>query len=113
MKPKFSIEECEPPPEPVPPEGGWKRVLCTFASHSWSLEVENGRVGLNCTDPCDGRLFNPLGLTPVCLYPWEPEDLFAESIPVTVTHINDSTPSTPSGPAEYSYYLEVRPKENE
>jgi hypothetical protein len=107
----------EPAPEAVPPPGGWRKPTCTFESHRWELEVEGGRADLTCTDPCDSRpdehvrsapLFDPAEPPPVCLFPWEPEDIVMD-IPVTVTYVDDSTPSTPAGPAEYGYYLEVRP----
>jgi hypothetical protein len=104
----LALDKSEPPPTPIPPPGGWRKPTCTFASHSWELEVEGGRANLTCKDPCDPALFDPARLEPLCLFPWEPEDLVMD-IPVTVTHVDDSTPSTPAGPAEYGFYLEIRP----
>lgn len=99
--------ECEPTPEAVPSPGGWRKPNCTFESHRWELEIDHGIARLACTDPCDPSPFDPAE-PPVCLHPWDAEDL-AMDIPVTVTYVDDSTPSTAAGPAEYGYYLEVRP----
>jgi hypothetical protein len=47
--------------------------------------------------------------SPVCFAGIDSEEIYAE-IPVTVTYVDDSTPSTPYGPAEYGHYLEVEAK---
>lgn len=107
---KFIIDDLfEPHPEPDPPEGGWHVPTCSFDTHCWTLEIEDGHVSISCVDPCDGDLFNPSGSPPMCLHDWQPEDYSTpEPIPVKLTFVNDSTPSTPAGPAEYGYYIEVR-----
>jgi hypothetical protein len=71
------------------------------------LEIEDGNVHLACKDSCDPALFDPSAPTPVCLVGWLAEDLIAE-VPVTVTYVDDSTPSTPAGPAEFGFYLEIQ-----
>ncbi len=112
MSPKlmFSLDTSEPPPEPMAPEGGWHKPDCTFESHSWVLEVEDGRFQVICADPCDAALFDPSEPTPRCLHDWEPEDFHTpEPLPVQLVYVDDSTPSTPAGPAEYDFYIEVRP----
>lgn len=100
------------PADPQPPEGGWRIPDCTFASHHWMLTVEDGHASVACVDPCDDayhpRLFDPALPTPVCMHEWDPSDFFTpDGIPVALTYVDDSTPSTPAGPAEYSYYIEV------
>lgn len=95
--------------DPVLPQGGWLEPTCTFEFHQWILEIEDGRVCILCVDPCDPELFNPNSRIPTCLAPWESEDYSTpEPIPVKLTYVNDSTPSTPAGPAEYGFYIEVR-----
>jgi hypothetical protein len=80
---------------------------CSFESHRWVLDIEDGHASIDCLDPCED-VFDPDGLIPVCLAGVEPEEIFAQ-IPVTVTYVDDSTPSSIDGPAEYGFYLEVRP----
>jgi hypothetical protein len=96
-------------PEPTPPPGGWLKPTCSFASHSWTLEIDEGRAYIQCADPCDPALFDPAaGNTPVCLVEWQPEDhCTPDPIPVRLVFVDDSTPSTPAGPAEWGYYIEV------
>lgn len=111
--PKVNWELTEPLPDPIPPPGGWHEITCTFESHKWELTVEDGYVSVQCTDPCDDpfkpKLFDPSKPAPICLHDWQPEDFFTpEPIPVTCQIVHESTPSTPAGPAEYSYYIEVR-----
>jgi len=106
---KFMIDPFAPQPDPEPPEGGWHVPTCTFESHHWTLEIEYGRVSISCADPCDESLFNPARPGPMCLHDWQPEDYSTpEPIPVKLTYVDDSTPSTPAGPAEYGYYIEIR-----
>lgn len=101
-------EEVDPLPEPVPPPGGWRPITCTWESHHWTLEVEDGRASIMCADPCE-PLHDPAGPIPVCLCDWQPEDYHTpEPIPVALTFVDDSTPSTPAGPAEFGFYIEVR-----
>lgn len=99
-------------PEPVEPEGGWKKA-CQVEDHRWTLSVEEGRAELVCLDPHPQQFaeeVDPQRGMPVCLDPyWEPEDLFAE-VAVQVRHVDDSSPSTPAGPAEYGFYLEIKPE---
>lgn len=103
-------ERCEslPLPETVPPPGGWRQITCSFESHRWVLHVEGGRASISCADSCDPTWFDPAGRTPACLCDWQPEDFFGEDIPVALEYVDDSTPSTPAGPAEYGYYIVVR-----
>lgn len=109
MKLEWGRDPFRATPELEPPEGGWRSVTCSFESHGWALEIDNGSATVQCVDPCDPDLFDPAGKTPVCLCGWEPEDFHTpEPIPVKVTYVDDSTPPTPAGPAEYGYYLEVR-----
>lgn len=106
---KFDIDLSEPAPDPTPPPGGWAKP-CGFEDHAWVLEVDEGRATIHAADPCDLSRFDPSGPTPTCEILWEPEDLGTVApIPVNVTLVNDSTPSTPAGPAEYSFYIELRP----
>lgn len=107
----FDPDPFEPRPEISPPEGGWQTPDCTFESHSWMLEIDNGRASIMCTDPCNPDLFDPEGRTPTCQCDWQPEDYSTpDPIPVTLTYVDDSTPSGPWGPSEYGYYIEVRAK---
>jgi hypothetical protein len=109
-----SIEEPWPEGEfhePVMPEGGWKKA-CTVADHKWALEIEEGRVQLVCLDPHPVEFaaeVEPSRGSPVCLDPyWEPEDVGTTTpIPVKFEHVDDNTPSTPAGPAEYSFYMTI------
>jgi hypothetical protein len=108
---KFEIDPnpIETPPDPTPPEGGWVKPSCTFESHHWEMEVDDGRASISCTDPCNPYIFDPREPTPICLHDWEPEDFHTpDPIPVALTFVDDSTPSTPAGSAEYGYYIEVR-----
>lgn len=98
-------------PERKEPEGGWK-TPCIIADHKWALEIEEGKVELVCLDPHPESFAeecNDGGGLPVCLFPyWEREDLITvNAIPAKVTHVDDSTPSTPNGPAEYGFYIEI------
>lgn len=106
----WEVEECEPPPRRTPPPEGWHPITCTWESHQWTLDVEDGRAFVACADPCE-PLHDPAGPIPVCLCEWQPEDLFTpDSIPVRLVYVDDSTPSTPAGPAEYGFYIEVHPR---
>jgi hypothetical protein len=105
----FMWEEVEPLPESVPPPEGWHPITCDFTTHKWTLEVEDGKAHIACADPCDPAWFEPGGRTPCCLCDWQPDDFHTpHPIPVTLTYVDDSTPSTPAGPAEYGFYIEVR-----
>ena len=97
-------------PDPEPPPGGWNEP-CKFEDHQWVIEIEEGRASVHVVDPCNPEMFDPARGLPACSPDlWQAEDFFtAEPIPVQVTFVNDSTPSTPAGPAEYSYYLDIRP----
>lgn len=93
------------------PEGGWLPVTCNFSSHRWGLEAEEGVARLRCLDKCDLSRIDPSGPIPCCddTY-FLPEDVVtAAPIPVRVVFVDDSTPSTPDGPAEYGYWLEIHP----
>lgn len=102
--------EVDPLPEPRVPEGGWRHVTCTWESHKWHLWLEDGKFSIQCADPCDLNQIDPAsgkGL-PVCHWEFYPEDCGTpEPIPVKLTYVDDSTPSTPAGPAEYGFYIEV------
>lgn len=104
----FGEEELEPRKEP---KGGWKEI-CIIADHKWSLEVEGGSASLRCLDPHPEEFsnqVNPVYGPPVCLSQyWESDDLHCEGIPVQVRHVDDSTPSTPMGPAEYGFWIEIK-----
>lgn len=105
----FKLDLSEPPPDREPPAGGWVTPTCTFESHKWTLEIEEGRASIHCCDPCDPSTFHPAAGDATCEYPWEPEDLTTpDPIPVLPTYVDDSTPCTPAGPAEYGFYIEVR-----
>lgn len=105
---RWDVDPSPPPPEPTPPPGGWMPITCSFESHRWELDVEEGRASVRCADPCDPDLFEPGGRTPACLCDWLAEDFFTpEPIPVHVKYVDDSSPSTPNGPAEWGYYLVV------
>lgn len=101
----------EPLPERKEPEGGWKKA-CTVVDHKWALEVEGGKVSLVCLDPHPETFMDevdPEYGAPVCLDQyWERDDLNTpRAIPVKVKHIQDNTPSTPNGPAEYGFWIEI------
>ena len=103
-------------PEPrEEPESGWKKS-CTIADHRWGLDIEEGKVILKCLDPHPEEFVNeidPYHGLPVCLDPyWVSEDLGGEIKEVHVEHVDDSTPSTPEGPAEYGYYIVIKDKED-
>jgi hypothetical protein len=98
-------------PEPVEPEGGWKKA-CTVADHKWALEIEEGRAQMVCLDPHPESFaaeVDPVRGSPVCLMPyWESDDIgTVNPIPVKFEHVDDSTPSTPNGPAEYGFYMTI------
>lgn len=100
--------------EIVMPEGGWTPVTCSFESHKWQLEVEEGRARIICVDPCPSEpyTFDPCGPTPTCLCDWMPEDFSTpEALPVRLRFVDDSSPSTPMGPAEYGFWIDVLPIE--
>lgn len=110
---KFEISE-EPLPEPQPPADGWKEPWCDFSDHQWVMEVNDGRVGISCMDPCDESLYDPSGGLPCCLVEWNPEDFHTpEAIKVELTYVDDSSPAGPWGPAEYGYYIEVAAKQED
>lgn len=98
--------ETNPFDERKPPEGGWHKPSCTFSGHHWALEIEQGQVSFHCLDPCDPDLYE---WVPSCHNEFYAEDCFTpERIPVALKWVDDSTPSTPAGPAEYGFYIEVR-----
>jgi hypothetical protein len=103
--------EVDPLPELQPPEGGWREITCTWESHTWHLWLEDGKFSIQCADPCDLNQFDPAaGKMPLCHWEFDPEDCGTpEPIPVRLTYVDDSTPSTPMGPAEYGFYIEVGP----
>jgi hypothetical protein len=112
---KFEVDDSPfDAPEPVEPKGGWKKA-CVVADHKWALEVEEGRVQLVCQDPHPpefAQQVDPARGAPCCLEPyWESDDVGTGSdpIPVKFEHVDDSTPSTPAGPAEYGFYMVVSP----
>lgn len=112
-RPMFSIDPFQDPPlAPVEPADGWKEP-CQLADHKWTLVIEDGQVRLECVDPHPESFINeirPDRRYPACLdHYWQAEDLYCDGIPVKVTHIDDSTPSTPNGPAEYGFYITVEP----
>lgn len=95
---------------PVEPLGGWTPVTCSFDSHKWTMEIEEGRINITCVDPCPSEpyTYDPSGPTPTCLAPWESEDFFSgEAIPVRLTFCDESTPASWLGEAEYGFYIEV------
>jgi hypothetical protein len=93
-------------------EEGWAKP-CGFDDHQWGIELEDGRARLVCLDPCDldNICCDPNGPLPTCAVRWEAEDLVtSRPIPVTLEFVDDSTPSTPNGPAEFGFWIEVHPK---
>lgn len=106
-------------PEPLePPEGGWLKPTCSWESHKWHMEIEDGKVSVHCTDPCGpAEHFDPSLPVPVCVAMqegyFEPEDFGTDAWnqpwPVKLTYVDDSTPSTPAGPAEYGFYFTLAP----
>ncbi len=101
---KFEVDRSIPPP------GGWVKPTCTFESHKWALEIEDGHAHIHCCDPCDPSAFDPSAGQATCASDlWNQEDFHTPgAIPVRLTYVDDSTPSTPAGPAEYGFYIEVR-----
>lgn len=96
---------------PQPPEGGWKEPKpgCSWETHRWALSIEDGRASIQCSDPCEGP-FDPEKPIPACSPHLDmpmAEDIYIEDLPVRVHYVDDSTPSTPVGPAEYGYYFEI------
>lgn len=107
------FEVTEFPDDHEPPPGGWQDPTCTIESHKWVLEVEEGTAHIRCLDPCDASKFNPAGPLPHCEVWWEAEDVHTtKPIPIRVAIVDESTTAGPWGPAEYSYYLEVSPGED-
>jgi hypothetical protein len=100
----FDIIDLE---EPEEPEGGWDKS-CVIADHQWELVIEEGIASISATDPCSEEKAKRMEW-PVCRQPyWEREDLAINfRLPVKVTHIDDSSPAGPWGPAEYGFYIEV------
>lgn len=96
---------------PGPPEGGWLTASCSFESHRWQLEIEEGRARVTCVDPCPNpEHYDPHGPIPTCHCPWESDDYNTpEPIPVKITYVDDSSSGGPWGPAEYGFWLEVHP----
>jgi hypothetical protein len=113
----FELDDVYDMPERRKPDGGWKKP-CNVADHKWGLFIEEGQAILECLDPhpesfaaeCD-----PQCGIPVCADQyWLREDVHMNRhIPVAVEHIDDSTPSTPNGPAEYSFYIQISPLPDE
>lgn len=103
----FDFDNYKPP---VEPEGGWTPVTCSFESHKWAVEIDMGRATLICLDPCPSEpyTFDPSGPTPTCLCPWEGDDLSTpEPLPVRLRFVDDSTPDSWLGPAEYGFWIDV------
>lgn len=101
------------PPERKEPADGWKQP-CRLADHKWALEVEEGRASLVCLDPHPESFMeecDPQRGAPVCIdHYWERDDLTLDGqIPVAVEHIDDNMPSGPWGPAEYAFWIELKP----
>ena len=105
-------DKVEPPfdgREPKEPEGGWKPA-CKIKDHTWVAEVEEGILSIRPSDRhTDEQIaeMDPRGPSPACVHWWEREDLVMSEFPVKVKVVDDSTPSTPAGPAEYGYWIEV------
>lgn len=98
--------------EPEMPEGGWTPVTCSFESHKWQMEIEEGRVRITCVDPCSSEPYTyaPDGPIPTCLAPWESDDFNTpEALPVRLRFVDDSTPDSWLGPAEYGFWIDVLP----
>lgn len=100
------FDEVKPLPEP---EDGWKEVTCDWKSHRWAFHIEDGRIRIECLDPCDLTQFNPSGPLPVCDTDYlVSEDFYSVNpIEVKLRFVDDSTPDSWLGPAEYGYYIEV------
>lgn len=109
--PKFVEFDLDIPDLVEPPEG-WHEITCSFDSHKWGVELEEGNYRVVCLDPCDMEKFNPAGSgIPACHWEIYPEDFHTPApIPVKLNYVDDSTPSTPMGPAEYGFYVEVYPE---
>jgi hypothetical protein len=99
-------------PDVDEPEGGWEKA-CTVEDHSWEMELEEGAAILHPTDPCSDEKIAAMGpyAWPVCRERyWDQLDIVMhERIPVKVTHVDDSSPAGPWGPAEYGFYIKVKP----
>lgn len=96
------------PPDPVPPPGGWTLATCRVETHRWHLDLDDGSFHITCMDPCEGH-FDPSAPQPVCRHDFEPHDFTTpDPLAITLTYVDDSTASTPAGPAEYGFYIEVR-----
>lgn len=104
--PKFEFERIIIDLDDV--DEGPREKSCSVADHKWELEIEDGTVSLIATDPCPEEKAAKMDW-PVCRQQyWDREDIYmAKNVPVKVRHVDDSTPSTPSGPAEYGFYLEI------
>lgn len=113
MPPIRLIDFSEIFPEPEEPEGGWIQPTCTWESHKWALEIEDGSFHIKCLDPCDMTKIDPNATIPVCEWGMnycEPTDFgtpWDAPMPIRLEFVDDSTPSTPMGPAEYGYYILV------
>lgn len=96
---------------PKPPREGWKPA-CRVSDHEWELSIEEGEVTLHCKNPHtdeEAEQMDPDQGIPVCKESyWDRMDIFMpKRVPVKVRHVDDSTPDTPNGPAEYGFYLEL------
>jgi hypothetical protein len=92
---------------------------CKVEDHTWVIEFDAGSHSVSCKNPhtpIEREAMDRYNLAqgkgfyfPVC-----GDDVgdyvgtgVAGEIEVKLRHVDDSTPSTPAGPAEYGYYLEI------
>lgn len=86
---------------------------CKVGDHRWKIEFDAGTINVYALDPCDRikreSMIRNHGY-PACSEKdgWVRDGLSGE-IEIKLTYVDDSTASTPAGPAEYGYYIEVEP----
>lgn len=101
--------------EPEPPEGGWKEVTCSYESHKWQIELDGGHFYVQCVDPCpDPEHYDSSKGLPACIahqhYGESADFCTPDPLPIRLKFIDESTPDSWMGPAEYGFYIEVYPR---
>jgi hypothetical protein len=95
------------------------RPPCTLDDHTFVIELDGGSFSVRAKDPhsaveCEAMVrwaeANGRYPMPMCdVHDDYIQNGLAGEIEVKLTHIDDSTPSTPSSPAEYGYWIEFSP----
>jgi hypothetical protein len=126
--PKCTVRSMSGRQRPCDCDEGWVIVdeygllpPCTVEDHTWVLEFDAGSYHVSCKNP-----HTPIEIEAMYRYSQQDASMgnwrypvcgddvgdyvhtgIAGEIEVKLNHVDDSTPSTPAGPAEYGYYLEI------